>query len=226
MTSSPETRVLRDVATTALFTPDLRQGTWTRLGGDHVRGDLGTETVLDELATRARTSARSQGYAVGWSEGRRAAAERAAEAEREATAARARATARHQDEHELAMSALRQAAARLDAATSAACTAVEQQASELACAVAEELVGHALLGETDEDVVRRAVRVLPEGERARLRLHPSVAASVPAADLRALGVVVVADSSVAREASVVELDDRLVSIDVVAALQRLREVLR
>ncbi|MDQ2756932.1 MAG: FliH/SctL family protein, partial [Actinomycetota bacterium] len=133
--------------------------------------------------------------------------------------------ATHYEEHRAALTALRSAATRLDAATAAACAAVEAQASELALALTEELVGHTLLTEGDVDVVRRAVRMLPDGERARVRMHPSVATSQAASELSDLGVTVVADPSVARDDSLVELDDRLVSIDLSAALLRLREVL-
>jgi len=211
--------------TTPLLTPDLRGGDWTRRGGDHVRGDASTELLLGELAERTRAAARSQGFSVGWAEGCRAATTAAAEVERRAATARADADTVRREEHRTALTALRLAAVRLDAATAAACAAVEAQASELALALTEELVGHALLTDGDADVVRRAVQMLPQGERARVRLHPSVASSLPAGELTDLGVTVVADSSIARDDALVELDDRLVSVDVGAALQRLREVL-
>ncbi len=77
MTSSSEARAVRADATatvTPLRTPDLRYGAWTRLGDKRVLGDAPAETVFDELAERAWTAARSQGYAVGYSDGRRKAA--------------------------------------------------------------------------------------------------------------------------------------------------------
>ncbi len=58
----------------ALPTPELRDGSWTRFGNGTVLGDAVTEQVLAGLATNARRAASAQGYAVGWADGRREAA--------------------------------------------------------------------------------------------------------------------------------------------------------
>src|SRR4051794_29241221 len=60
-----------------LATPELRTGVWTRFGDSNVLGDAVTEETLSTLAESTRTAARSQGYAVGWAEGQRAAREQA-----------------------------------------------------------------------------------------------------------------------------------------------------
>lgn len=229
MTSSPETRVatlVRGASAERLRTPDLRTSLWTRLGDDEVRGDATTESVLDVLAERTRDAARSQGFSVGWSQGRRAAAEQAEEERRIVAAEQARAEERRRAEHAEALAALREAAARLDRATATATAAVHEQASELALALTEELVAHTLATETAQDVVRRAAALLPASGRgtARLRLHPDVAATVAAGDLP--GVAVVGDPTLPRSGAVAELDDALVRFDADAALDRLREVLR
>ena len=65
-------------AFTPLETPELRSGTWTRFGDRAVLGDAVTETALAALADSSRAVARSQGYAVGWAQGRREAAAEAA----------------------------------------------------------------------------------------------------------------------------------------------------
>src|SRR3954468_20105500 len=87
MTLSSETRVLRAEqagSAYALHTPDLRAGTWTRLGSGAALGDAATEDTLSGLAERARATAEAQGYAIGWAKGVREsqAAEQLAAAER------------------------------------------------------------------------------------------------------------------------------------------------
>ncbi|MCW2818177.1 MAG: hypothetical protein JWR42_964, partial [Marmoricola sp.] len=73
-TSSSEARVIRAVdlvSAPALRTPELRTGSWTRLGDASVLGDVVTEATLSTLAEQARAAGQSQGYAVGWASGRR-----------------------------------------------------------------------------------------------------------------------------------------------------------
>ncbi|GAA1907717.1 hypothetical protein [Lapillicoccus jejuensis] len=229
MTSSPETRpatLVRGASAERLRTPDLRTSLWTRLGDDEVRGDATTESVLDGLAERTRDAARSQGFSIGWSQGRRAAAEDAERVRAVAAAQLAHAEEQRRLEHAAALAALHEAAARLERATAGATAAVHEQASELALALTEELVGHALRTETTEDVVRRAAGLVRGDGRgtARLRLHPDVAATLSADDLP--GVTVVGDPTLPRSGAVAELDDALVRFDADAALGRLREVLR
>lgn len=231
MTSSSEARVATVLPSgsagtvTPLRTPDLREGAWTRFSTGSVRGDASTESVLDGLAERTRAAARSQGYTVGWSEGRQEALVAATLAAQEAAAQREQAESRREAEHRAALQALRTATADLREATAAACAAVEQQATELAVVLTETLVGHALDVETPADVVRRVLQVLPPHAVARVRVHPAVVASTAAADLTDLGTVLVADATLAPHDAMVELDDHLHELDLDAAMARVREVL-
>ncbi len=233
MTSSSEPRAVRaDAAATVttMHTPDLRQGAWTRLGGRTVLGDGPAESVFDELAEKAWTAARSQGYAIGWSEGRRKAQAAAALSETAAASARAEADARFRAEHDEALAGLREATARMLALADATCTALEEQASELALALTEELVGHELRHESDADVVRRVVRALPRDladskDIVTVRLHPSLVATASGGQLSDVGLRLVADAGLSRADAVVELSDHALSLDIDGALARLREVL-
>ena len=127
----PEPRVSRPegAVLAPLATPELRTGVWTRFGANSVLGDAVTEETLSALAESTRTAARSQGYAVGWAEGRRAAREQA-DAVAEATeAARREAEDVRAREHAAAVAALELAAARLHEAVDGLCATVEHQAS-------------------------------------------------------------------------------------------------
>ncbi|GAA4111821.1 hypothetical protein GCM10022215_07810 [Nocardioides fonticola] len=237
MTSSSEAlpaRVIRaeDAAApslTALATPELRSGSWTRLGDSHVLGDAVTERALSGLAEQTRAAAQSQGYAIGWAEGRRAAAELAAEAELEAEDARRAAEERREAEHRAALAALVRAAQEFDRAATRFAGELEDQAMHLACELTVELVGHELrttpLEETAADVVRRALAVLPTGVPSTLRLHPSVTAAPAVAELAEVGVQVVADAALQPLDAIVETPTGLVDLRIGAALERLREVL-
>jgi flagellar assembly protein FliH len=225
MSSSTETgRVLRAAATAGAAgvpMPDLTHGSWTRWGGDSVRGDEVTEQLLDQLAETTRAAARAQGYATGWAEGRHQ-AETAVR--REAERAEHDRTAREEQrraEHEAALTALRSAAAALRSELVEVCRAVDDQAAGLALLLTRELVGRA---EPDTGhVLARVSGVLPDQPVLRVRLHPTVA--VLAGDLRDQGVAVVADPDLAPRDAVVESDDHVVDLRVDRALARLTEVL-
>src|SRR3712207_5437512 len=83
----------------ALPTPELRTGSWTRLGSSSVLGDAVTEHTLSGLAEQAQAAARAQGYATGWAQGRRAAEARAEEESRQVAAERLLEDQRRADEH-------------------------------------------------------------------------------------------------------------------------------
>lgn len=230
MTSSSEPRAGLASATasvTPLRTPELRHGAWTRLGDKRVLGDAPSETVFDQLAERAWVAARSQGYAVGYSDGRRKAAATAAGVARELAAERAAADEQRQQEHAAAMSALRAAAEHLRELVSATCAGIEEQATGLALALTEELVGHELRTDAPADVVRRVLQVLPGGGvNVLVRLHPTTLGSAASGELSGEGVRLMADSTLGVHDAVVELADRVLRLDVGGALERVREVLR
>jgi len=213
---------------TPLATPELRTGVWTRFGASSVLGDAVTEETLSALAESTRNAARSQGYAVGWADGQRAAREQARIEAHEAEQARLQAEAEREREHRAAVTALQIAAARLHEAVAGMSAAVEEQASTLAWDLTRELVGHELRSATGPDVVRRALQLAPAEPMARLHLHPDHVAELTAADLAELadhGATVVADPSLGWGDALAEVDDHVVDMRVRTALERVREVL-
>ena len=213
---------------TPLATPELRTGVWTRFGASSVLGDAVTEETLSALAESTRNAARSQGYAVGWADGQRAARERARVEAHEAEQARLHAEAEREREHRAAVTALEAAAAQLHEAVAGMSATVEEQASTLAWDLTRELVGHELRSATGADVVRRALQLVPTEPIARLHLHPDYVAELTAADLAELadhGTTVVADPALGWGDSLAEVDDHVVDLRVRTALERVREVL-
>lgn len=228
MSSSSETRVVRRgsaTAVTGMSTPELRTGAWTRLGGDRVLGDAVTEQTLASLAESTRAAARSQGYAVGWAQGRREAGDAARLVADEAAQARVTEEARREAEHRTVVAALEAATTDLTRALTVVCEHVEEQATSLALDLTREIVGREITygGSAGRHVVRRALALMPDRAVARLRLHPDVAATVTETGD---AVTVVADPSLGLGDAVVETDEQVVDLRVSTALDRLREVLR
>ncbi len=207
-----------------LVTPELRSGVWTRFGGESVLGDAVTEEALGALAESTRQAARSQGYAVGWAEGQRAA--RAAAEVKAGTVEQARAIteARRAEEHAEALAALELAADGLNQAVADACAKIERQASHLAWELVRTIVGHE---RTDLDAVRRALELAPDTDLARLRLHPRDAeiAGAHADVLSARGITVVADHELGRGDALVESGDAITDLRIDSALDRVRTAL-
>ncbi|MCW2856961.1 MAG: hypothetical protein JWR52_2576 [Marmoricola sp.] len=204
--------------------PELRTGTWTRFGGSKVLGDVVTEHTLAGLAESTRIAASSQGYAVGWVEGQRAAREEAfllAVATQEDLDRREQARAH---EHADAVAALQLAASRLHDAVSSTCAAIEDRASTLAWELTQELIGRELVSAEGVDVVRRVLDLLPGEQVARVVLHPDDLGS--AAPLLDTGVAVVSDPSLHRGDAIVEVADSVLDLRLDRALHRVREVLR
>ena len=208
-------------STRALPLPDLRDGRWTRLGARAVVGDQATEALLDGLAESTRRAARTQGYAVGWGEGRRAAVAAAGLEAAVVTAHLAEDRRRQEREHQEALEALRSLATELHAAFTEACRAADDRAASLALELTRELVGSA--AESGGRAVERVLGLVPEHGVVRARLHPDVAES--ARVLSDAGVQVVADPSLGRADAVAETDAGVLDLRVDTALDRLREVL-
>ncbi|MXG87952.1 FliH/SctL family protein [Nocardioides flavescens] len=214
-----------------LATPELRSGDLTRFGDASALGDAVTEHVLGNLVAEARQAARAQGYAVGWGEGRRAAAAQAAQeaAEREAQEAERR--ARAEREHLELLRSVAAAAHALAGAADEARARVEDQAVDLARELTETMVGHELRSapDTAADVAARVLAEAPAGAAYELRVHPVTAAALTGPELSAAftdtGVRVVPDPTLAFADAVVEIDDRVLDLRVTAALERVREVL-
>ncbi|MBM7516409.1 FliH/SctL family protein [Nocardioides nitrophenolicus] len=206
--------------------PELRVGTWTRLGSDSVLGDTVTEHLLDGVAAQASAAARAQGYAVGWAEGRRAAAEQAAGEEARRAVATAEAEARREAEHRAALDALGQAAEQVRGLLDDLARAVEDQATDLAWSLTTTLIGAQVARLGPKDVVARVLQVLPPGPVGRVRLHPSAAASPAARELADRGLEVVADPALGSVDALVEgVDGSVVDLRIREAMARVREVL-
>lgn len=205
--------------------PELRTGTWTRLGGESVLGDAVTEGLLDGLAERTRAAARAQGYAVGWAEGRREAARQADAAALLLAEQHAAADAQRDAEHRAAVQALGQAAADVRAMLGELAAAVEEQATGLAWALTEVIVGLEVESLPAADVVRRVLQVLPAAPVGTVRLHPGAARSADVAELRELGLEVVADPSLGPADALVDTDGAVTDLRIATALERVREVL-
>jgi|EndMetStandDraft_8_1072994.scaffolds.fasta_scaffold21706_2 flagellar assembly protein FliH len=212
---------------TPLPTPELRSGNLTRFGNAAVLGDSVTELALSGLVEEARTAARSQGYAVGWGEGRRAAAAEAALARRSAEQEHAAERAVWRARQDEAVRALTRAAEELARATEEAQALVRGQALELARELTETLVGHELRAapDTAADVAARVLAQSPADTPFVVRLHPDVVADAQATELARAGVRLVPDARLDRSDAVIEVDDHVVDLRVRTALERVREVL-
>jgi flagellar assembly protein FliH len=205
---------------------DLRTGGWTRLGSSTVLGDAVTEHTLAGLVEETRAAARAQGYATGWSEGRKAAEERGEELARLTTAQHELEQERRDAEHQAAVEALVAAAARLDEALRSTCARVEAHAAEIAVNLTEQLLDHELSVVTSPglDAVRRALALVPGEPVVRIRLSPLQAAD-PALAALAGSAVVVADPTLADGDALVETAESVIDARVSGAMARVREVL-
>lgn len=220
--------VLRgQVTTSALGTPELRSGEWTRFGPASVLGDEVTEGALASMVEDARAAARSQGYAVGWAQGRREAAAEAALATRGHDQQRAEDRKRFAAQQRAAMDALQRAAEALARATEEAQALVRAQAIDLARELTEAMVGHELRSAPDNaaDVVARVLAASPADRPFVVRLHPDVADSSVVSMLSESGVRVVPEPGLAAADAVVEVDQQVLDLRLRSALDRVREVL-
>jgi flagellar assembly protein FliH len=208
--------------------PDLRSGVWTRLGDSAVLGDPVTEAALSGLAERTHAAARSQGYAVGWAQGRQEALVRASETAAVAEQRHRDEEDRREREHRAVIAALADAAAALRAATQEATARIADQATDLAFELTRELVAHELCVATDPgaSVIARVLAALPDDTGVTVRVHARTAASSAAGLLVEHGVRLVVDPDLGAGDAVVETDRAAVDLCVTSALERLREVLR
>ena len=212
---------------TPLPTPELRSGNLTRFGNAAVLGDSVTELALSGLVEEVRAASRSQGYAVGWGEGRRAAAAEAAVARRAAEQERAAEQVLWQARQDEAVQALNRAAQQLSEAIETTQTLVRSQALEVARELTEALVGHELRAtpDTAADVVARVLAQRPADAPFVVRLHPDVIDHAQRSELADAGVGLVADDRLDPADAMIEVDDHIVDLRVRTALERVREVL-
>lgn len=210
----------------ALPLPELRVGTWTRLGSSSVLGDPVTESLLGGIAAEARDAAQAQGYAVGWAQGRRTAAAEAAVEEARRVALHEEAETRREAEHRAALDALGEAAEQVRGLLDDLARAIEAQATDLAWSLTTTVLGLQVAKMGPQDVVTRVLQVLPPAPVGTVRLHPSVAGSSAAQDLLSRGLDVVADPTLGSADALVEaVDGSVVDLRVREAMARVREVL-
>ena len=205
-------------------TPELKPGA----GGGNASMLLATEladSLLGQVATEARTAAQSQGYSVGWAEGRQAAAAEAARVTQELLARNAELEAQRVQEHEAALAGLAKAANEVRSLLQSLATRIEGQASSLAWEITATLVDREVAVADTADVVRRVLKVLPETGLASVRLHPAVVPEPAVAQLREAGITVVADPSLSRADALVETDGSIADLRISEALERVRQVL-
>lgn len=210
---------------TTLPRPDLREGTWTRLGPDALLGDEQAEDTLARVAEQARAAARAQGYSVGWAQGRKEAAEEARASAEAEERRRAEAEERRDAEHREAVRALTAAAARLQELTTDAVAAVEEQANTLAWELVHQLMAREVRVATGAAVVRRVLALAPEGPVAAVRLHPDAAADPALKELEDRGARIVADPGLDRADALVEVEDHVLDLRIGTAMERVRKVL-
>ena len=236
MSSSTESRTSRPVVHVPLLrggdpvTPlrphDLRDGEWTRLAPGSALGDVVSEETLATVAEHARDAARAQGYAVGWAQGRREATEAAAAAAEIEARRHRREEDRREAEHLEAVEALRRAADELRAVIDDVCERLEAQATDVAWALTETLVGHEVRGAQASDVVARVLALRPTGQLARVRLHPDHLESPALKTLVEDGVRCIGDPSLGRLDALVHVEDHVFDLRVDTAMERVREVLQ
>ncbi|WP_370250536.1 hypothetical protein [Nocardioides sp.] len=238
----PRTRVLTGAGVerlsarstlTPLATPELREGSWTRYGGDGVLGDSVTEQALGALADKALEAARAQGYSTGWAQGRRDAA---ADAVREESARVASALAeaeRREHEHRAALAALARAAAGLEEAAAAVRAATLDRALDLAAELTAALLAHdvATSPAPGTDLARRVLAGLSSGApmaggAVTVHVSAGLVGEVSAA-LAAAGhpLTVVPAADLGPHDARVETDTTVLDLDLGAALDRVRAAL-
>lgn len=211
----------------ALATQELRSGEWTRFGPDSVLGDDVTEAALGSMVEDARVAARSQGYAVGWAQGRREASDAATLATRAHHEQLAEERKRWEARQRAAVDALQSAAEALSRATEEAQRMIRAQALDLARELTEAMVGHELRSTPDNaaDVVARVLAASPADHPYVVRVHPDVAGSDVVTVLSAAGVRVVPEPGFDPADAMVEVDEQIIDLRLSSALDRVREVL-
>lgn len=224
MSSSPDGR---QTLYRAAERPDLRTGVWTRLGDAAVLGDTVTEAALDGLAERTHSAARSQGYAVGWAEGRQEAMVRMSAAEAAAEQRHRDEEDRREQEHRAAIAAIADAADALRRGIQDATARIADQATDLAFELTRTLVGHELAtaAEPGAAVIARVLAALPDDPSTVVRVGSAAAGSHAAVLLQEHGVRLVVDPDLGPGDAVVETDTTAIDLCVTSALARLREVL-
>jgi flagellar assembly protein FliH len=187
--------------------------------------------VPDELLASARATARAQGWSTGWAEGMRAAAARAEGELARQRAEHAALIAEQHAEVQRAVAALRDAAAELERRALPTVDEMETLLLRSAFAVAETLVGHALLDDETRApaALARALALAPVGEPVTVRLSPTDHARLIAAGAadpeRGRSVTLIADAALEPGDAVATTGATEIDARIRTGIARVREVL-
>jgi flagellar assembly protein FliH len=185
--------------------------------------------VYAEELTRLREQAHAEGFAAGHAEGLVAAGSVVAEAERAATARLAEVQARWERRLASATAALTSAAQQMEAAAVPVADDIRETIVGTVLTLVEDLLGRELaLAESPVlDAVRRALTLVPADAPAVVRVHPDDLGEIPEDALADLpdSVRVVGDPSVERAGAVAESGPRRIDAQLMAALERVQQVL-
>ncbi|WP_426242314.1 FliH/SctL family protein [Nocardioides sp. LHG3406-4] len=224
-TGIPQDADISTIATVATL-PELRKGHWTRYGNSGVLADEVTEHALAALAETTRAAARSQGYAIGWTEGRRDAEASAYVAARRHQEEADLDRQRHEAEHRAALDVLKRTTAQLVTAIDECRRDVDERATDLAFELTRTIVGAAQERETDGDVVRRVLAATPQQTGVTVRVNPRTGAQADLSGLTSQGITVVVDPTLDQGDVLIETDARVVDLRVSTAMARVGEALR
>jgi flagellar assembly protein FliH len=242
MSSSPQeagTAVLRGAgadSATALAHIDLGKLVADRAAGPMaVPGARGWQAVTaDDLVEEVRETARAEGYAAGWAQGRKVAA---AEAAQHSAAERARAEAAEIERDQRlreTVASLARAATEVEQRVIPSLDQISDVVLAAALVLAEAVVGRELTlsAEPGLDALRRSLDLTPRQRPVVVRMNPDDLASitgVPQAgapvDIDGRSVTLVPDPSITRGGSVADCDATEVDARIESALGRAREAM-
>jgi flagellar assembly protein FliH len=185
-----------------------------------------------ELLISARESARSAGYAAGWSSGIQAARLIAAAEAETARAERERADRERGTRLHQAITAINGAADALEARSLPTAEQFEDLIITSALAIAEQLVGHVLRDDEarSHGVLAHALALAPDREDVEIRLHPADHAALVADDAvashsQSRAITLIADPTLRPGDAVARCGATEIDARIVAGLARIREVL-
>jgi flagellar assembly protein FliH len=214
-------------------TSAIERRTTIRRAADQPVNDAGPsfrlgDVYAEELA-RLREQAHAEGFAAGHAEGLVAADAVVAETERAAAERLADVQARWERRLASATAALTAAAQQLEAAAVPVADDIRETVVGTVLTLLEDLLGRelALADSPVLDAVRRALTLCPADAPAVIRVHPDDLGEIPADALAALpdSVRVVGDPSVERAGAVAETGPRRIDAQLMAALERVQQVL-
>ena len=207
----------------------IRRAADLPVSGGNGGGAFRLGDVYAEELERLRGHAHAEGFAAGHAEGMEAAAAVVAETERAAAERLTDVQARWERRVASATAALGAAVSRFDEATVPVADDVRETILGMVLTLVEDLLGRelALADSPVLDAVRRALALVPSDSPAVVRVHPDDLAEIPAEALAELPdtVRVIGDPAVERAGALAETGPRRIDAQLMAALERVQEVL-